>query len=255
MIEVKNLCAYYGKNCVFKNVSFKIEDGSFVALCGKNGAGKSTLLSLIDGIIPEGLSIDGEIFIDGKNIFSLKRKEIAKRISFLVQNEKPVWNMTVKQFVQTGLYSFESMSKMQIDSLVNKALEKFGLSSFSDKLIFNISGGEFQKCRLARSFIQSSDVLLFDEPSENLDLPFQSQLMTILKNFAKEDSKKIVIFSIHDLNVASTFCEDFILFSKNDVVVNSREKIFTKEVLEKAYDSKVKIFVHPVLDVLQVLFL
>ena len=76
-----------------------------------------------------------------------------------------------------------------------------------------------------------------------------------MKNFSEEDSKKIVIFSIHDLNVASTFCEDFILFSKNDVVVNSREKIFTKAVLEKAYDSKVKIFVHPVLDVLQVLFL
>lgn len=110
MIEVKNLCAYYGKNCVFKNVSFKIEDGSFVALCGKNGAGKSTLLSLIDGIIPEGLSIDGEIFIDGKNIFSLKRKEIAKRISFLVQNENPIWNMTVKQFVQTGLYSLDRKS-------------------------------------------------------------------------------------------------------------------------------------------------
>lgn len=255
MIQVKNLSARYGNDFVFKNISFSLKENTFTALCGKNGSGKSTLLSLLDGIIPDGLSLEGEILIDNKNVFSFKRNELAKKVSYLVQNENPVWNMSVDQFIQTGLYSFEGISQSQRDIIIDESLKKLDILFLKEKNIFNISGGEFQKCRLARCLVQKSDILLFDEPSENLDLPFQAQLMSILKNFSKGLETKSVLFSIHDINMAAAFCEDFILFSKDGILVESRENIFKKEILENAFDSKVKIFIHPELNVPQVLFL
>ena len=111
MLEVKNLSAYYGKKCVFENISFNLESGSFTALCGKNGSGKSTLLTLISGIVPGGLSFEGEVLFDGESVFKMKRKDAAKKISLLLQEENPVWNMSVSQFVETGLYPFGVMTK------------------------------------------------------------------------------------------------------------------------------------------------
>ena len=106
-IEVINLSAWYGNKTVFDNLNFKLESGTFTALCGKNGAGKSTLLSLLDGIVPDGMKYSGEILVNGKNVFKLKRSEIARQISYLVQSEMPVWNLIVKDFIETGLYASE----------------------------------------------------------------------------------------------------------------------------------------------------
>ncbi len=116
MIQVKNLSATYDKKSVFANLNFTLEDNSFTALCGKNGSGKSTLLSLMAGIIPAGLNYSGDILINGKNVFKMKRAEAAHNLSFLLQAENPVWNLTVRQFVETGLYSFGHLTKSQTDS-------------------------------------------------------------------------------------------------------------------------------------------
>ena len=162
---------------IFDNISFSLTNDSLFALCGKNGSGKSTLLLLMAGIIPAGLKVSGDILIDGRSVFKMKRTEAAKNISLLLQNETPVWNLTVRQFVETGLYAFGKQPRDVADEAVDEALASLGILDFADKLIFNISGGEFQKCRLARCLIQKSPAMLFDEPAENLDMPFQMQFL------------------------------------------------------------------------------
>ena len=133
MIEVKNLCASYNGTAVFENLSFTLQDKSFTALCGKNGSGKSTLLSLIAGIIPDGLKHSGEILLDGKDVFKMKREEAAQKISFLLQSENPAWNFSVRQFVETGLYAFGRMSQSECDAAVNEALGKTGNQTLPTK--------------------------------------------------------------------------------------------------------------------------
>ena len=250
MIEVKKLCAWYGKNPVFENLNFTLKDKSFTALCGKNGSGKSTLLSLIAGIVPDGLKYSGEILIDGKNVFAMKREEAARKISFLLQNETPAWNLTVRQFIETGLYAYGKMPQSECNTCANEALKETGISDFADKKIMNISGGEIQKCRLARCFVQRTPSMLFDEPAENLDLPFQ---LKFLEQISTLD--KTIIFSIHDLNTASLFATDFLLLSNGQLIQADRAAIFDQELLTTAYSTQATIFTHPVKNVPQVLFL
>lgn len=250
MIEVKNLCASYNGTAVFENLSFTLQDKSFTALCGKNGSGKSTLLSLIAGIIPDGLKHSGEILLDGKDVFKMKREEAAQKISFLLQSENPAWNFSVRQFVETGLYAFGRMSQSECDKAVNQALEKTGIPDFANKKIMNLSGGEFQKCRLARCFVQKTKTILFDEPAEKLDLPFQLKFLEQISRL-----EKTILFSIHDLNTASFFATDFLLLSNGKLIQADRDTIFNQELLSSAFNTKSTVFEHPVKKVPQVLFL
>ncbi|MBP5452296.1 MAG: ABC transporter ATP-binding protein [Treponema sp.] len=249
MMEVKDLSAWYGGKSIFEKISFVLKDGSFTALCGKNGSGKSTLLSLMAGIVPDGLKYSGEILIDGKSVFKLRREDAAKTVSLLLQSESPAWNFTVRQFVETGLYAFGRMPQNECDAAVDQALEKIGMEDFASKKICNISGGEFQKCRLARSFVQKTGTMLFDEPAEKLDLPFQMKFLQEIKCI-----DKTVLFSIHDLNSASFFAEDFLLLSKGTLIQADRKTVFTPEVLSQAFDAQAEIFEHPVKKVPQVFF-
>lgn len=256
MIQVKNLTAYnafsHKQNIIFENLNFTIQKKSFTALCGINGCGKSTLLNILDGIIPDGIFIEGEILLYGKNIFSLPRKTVAKKISYLIQQEIPVWNITVTQFLETGFYSLEELTNSQKKTKIENALNRFEIQHLAQKKIFQISGGELQKCRLARSFVQENQILLFDEPVENLDLPFQNKLLQILQSINKEE--KSVLFSIHDINLASIYCDNFILFDDKKIIQGNRKQIFTKDILSSAYKSNAKIFIHPELQKEQVIF-
>ena len=253
MIEVKNLTAFYEKSerIIFENISFTLTNDSLSALCGKNGSGKSTLLLLMAGIVPAGLKVSGDILIDGHSVFKMKREEAAQNISLLLQNETPVWNLKVRQFVETGLYSFGKQPRAIADGAVDGALSSLGILDFADKLIFNISGGEFQKCRLARCLIQKSPVMLFDEPAENLDMPFQMQFLNKIRELA---NNKTILFSIHDINTAALFATDFLLMSKGKVIQAKRDEIFKTEILSEAFGADVRIFQHPLQGIPQVLF-
>ena len=253
MIEVKNLTAFYdeAQKLIFDDISFTLTNDSLSALCGKNGSGKSTLLLLLAGIVPAGLKISGDILVDGQSVFKMKRADAAQNISLLLQNETPVWNLTVRQFVETGLYSFGKQPRVVADGAVDEALSSLGILDFADKLIFNISGGEFQKCRLARCLIQKSPAMLFDEPAENLDMPFQMQFLNKVRELA---GKKAILFSIHDINTAALFTENFLLLSKGKLTQASRDEIFKPEILSEAFGADVKIFSHPLQGIPQVLF-
>ena len=253
MIEVKNLTAFYEKSerIIFDDISFKLTNDSLSALCGKNGSGKSTLLLLMAGIVPAGLKVRGDILIDGHSVFKMKREEAAKNVSLLLQNETPVWNLTVRQFVETGLYAFGKQPRDLADGAVDEALSSLGILDFADKLIFNISGGEFQKCRLARCLIQKSPAMLFDEPAENLDMPFQMQFLNKIRELSEN---KIILFSIHDINTAALFATDFLLLSKGKIIQAKRDEIFKPEILSDAFDADVKIFEHPLQGIPQVIF-
>ena len=124
-----------------------------------------------------------------------------------------------------------------------------GISDFADNHVFNISGGEFQKCRLARCLVQGTPLMLFDEPGDKLDMPFQQNFLRAIKGLGKT-----VLFSIHEINVASLFTDDFLLLSQGQLLRGNRKEIFNKEVLDKAFDAETEIYLHPVKQVPQVLF-
>ncbi|MCR5217470.1 ABC transporter ATP-binding protein [Treponema sp.] len=259
-LEVKNLNASW-KSCkeswVLKNINFKVEQGDFICLSGPNGSGKSTLLSLMSGYIPDGLSHKkkGTVTIEGKDVFTLKRRDAARKIVYMKQNEKSLWNFSVRDLVVMGRYSYTGFSGIysKEDFMVtDQVLEGVQLTSLADKSVFELSGGEWQKVRIARTLVQQSAFILLDEPVANLDFTYQDALLTFIKDYAVKINAGLII-SIHDLNTAARYADKFIFLGRNNTFASgSREDLFKPELLKNIYEADFKVFEHPLYHCLQV---
>lgn len=234
-MQVKNLSAGVGKTAgvnsknILKNVSFEIERGELVALCGKNGAGKSTLLSVMAGVSGAEMKIDGEVLLDGKKIADYKRKDLAKKLAYMEQAEYSTWDFLVKDFVLQGRFAY-SKNGYYSDSdyeIVRKVMEEVGISDLAERTVHTLSGGEFQKVRIARSLAQEPEFMLLDEPAANLDFVYEPKLMRMLKDFCV--SKNIgIVLSMHDVNLSGRYADKMILmppaapviFGKSSDVLN-----------------------------------
>ena len=242
-LVLKNFSFEYSKNIkVLSDISFSLEPGDFVCLCGPNGAGKSTLL--------HALADSAEI----KNV-----KERAKKISFLTQNENALWDYTVFDTVLSGRFCYTGKLgnyTREDFKIAEEVIKDFGLEALSEKSVHQISGGEFQKVRLARSFAQGSDFLLLDEPLSSLDFVSSESLMNLLKEKCFEQNKAVLV-SIHDINMAARFADKVLLLGKcqNEKQLcfqGSVQDVLTSENLSAVYNTKVKTFFHPELKIPQI---
>lgn len=234
-MQVKNLSAGVGKTAgvnsknILKNVSFEIERGELVALCGKNGAGKSTLLSVMAGVSGAEMKIGGEVLLDGKKIADYKRKDLAKKLAYMEQAEYSTWDFLVKDFVLQGRFAYSKNGYYSDNDyeIVRKVMEEVGISDLAERTVHTLSGGEFQKVRIARSLAQEPEFMLLDEPAANLDFVYEPKLMRMLKDFCV--SKNIgIVLSMHDVNLAGRYADKMILmppaapviFGKSSDVLN-----------------------------------
>ena len=242
-LVLKNFSFEYSKNKkVLSDISFSLEPGDFVCLCGPNGAGKSTLL--------HALADSSEI----KNV-----KERAKKISFLNQSENALWDYTVFDTVLSGRFCYTGKLgnyTREDFKIAEEVIKNFGLEALSEKSVHQISGGEFQKVRLARSFAQGSDFLLLDEPLSSLDFVSSESLMNLLKEKCFEQNKAVLV-SIHDINMAARFADKVLLLGKcqNEKQLcfqGSVQDVLTSENLSAVYNTKVKTFLHPELKIPQI---
>jgi iron complex transport system ATP-binding protein len=210
-MKVENLTASYGDKIVLAEVTFALQEGEFVCLCGPNGAGKSTLLSVIAGVPDAGLKISG----GGKELteFSkLPRREAARTVAYLQQNEYSEWDFLVHDYVLQGRYAYTRYSHYSQEdyAVVDSVLGELGLSDFSQRHIHSLSGGEFQKIRLARALAQRPRFLLLDEPAANLDYVYEPHLMQLLRDTSH--SRNLGIFAaVHDINLAARFADKILL--------------------------------------------
>lgn len=242
-LVLKNFSFEYSKNKkVLSDISFSLEPGDFVCLCGPNGAGKSTLL--------HALADSAEI----KNV-----KERAKKISFLTQNENTLWDYTVFDTILSGRFCYTGKLgnyTREDFKIAEEVIKDFGLEALSEKSVHQISGGEFQKVRLARSFAQGSEFLLLDEPLSSLDFVSSESLMNLLKEKCFEQNKAVLV-SIHDINMAARFADKVLLLGKCQdekqlFFQGSVQDVLTSENLSAVYNTKVKTFLHPELKIPQI---
>ena len=164
MLELKNIFAGYGNKNILNGITVSFEKGKLTSIIGVNGCGKSTLLKAIPGILP--LS-GGEIMIDGKNLRSMSRNEIAKKIAYLAQG-KNTPDMTVEQMVLHGRFPYLSYPRRysQADrDIAGTAMEAVGISSLADKPMCELSGGMKQNAYIAMALAQDTDYILLDEPT------------------------------------------------------------------------------------------
>ena len=241
-LKIQNLSASYGDKIVLSDVSFSLQRGDFVCLCGPNGAGKSTLLGVMAGVADAGLKVSG----GGEQLsdFSrLPRREAARLVAYLQQNEYSEWNFLVHDYVLQGRYAYTKRSLFGAGpanysaadyEVVEEVLEELGLSDFSNRYIHELSGGEFQKIRLARALAQTPVFLLLDEPAANLDYVYEPHLMQLLRDTAHKKNLGILA-AVHDINLAARFADKILLLPP---VVSAPTTSVTSEISENSGTRK-----------------
>jgi len=236
-IFINNLNFSYNGSFFLKDINEHIEAGEFTAFVGPNGSGKSTLLKCIDRIlIPD----NGEILFNDKDISNYSREKVAKIIAYVPQSEGNIYPVTVFDAVLLGRKPYVNWapSKNDFDKTA-EVIEKLDLEDIALKEIYKLSGGQRQRVFIARALAQEPKVLLLDEPTANLDLRHQLEVLEILKLLSEKGIT--IIIAIHDLNMAIKFCSKFIMLNEGEIFATGGKEIITSENIKKLYGVKVKI--------------
>lgn len=239
VLEIKNISYSVGNNKILKDISFKCQSGEIIGIIGPNGSGKTTLLKTINTLNSIN---DGDILLNEKSIKNYNEKELARNISFMNQNTNIEFDFSCIDIVILGRYPylerFQEYSKKDIE-LAEKYMKLTDTLKFRDKSILQLSGGERQRVLFAKILTQESQVILLDEPTSNLDMRHEEEL---LKEILKEKDK-IIILVIHNLKTAIRYCSRLILLSEGNIVKDGTvEEVITKENLNNVFGIKTKVY-------------
>lgn len=230
-LEIKNLGFAYGSHEVVQDVSFSAEEGDFVAVLGVNGVGKSTMLKCINKI---NRPKSGDILIDRQPINKLNNTELAKRIGYVAQNCQ-FTDGTVFDSVLLGRKPFIKWDVTAQDlKIVQGVLQLLSLEKFSMRNVLELSGGERQKVAIARALAQQTPILLFDEPTSNLDLKNQLEVLRIICDIVKQQHLTAVV-TIHDLNLALRFANKFLAMVNGSVYSFGGIETITEQSIQEVY--------------------
>lgn len=239
-LSVSNVVFSYGNKPILNGASLMIDRGQFTILSGPNGSGKSTLLN----------------YIHEKSMPELKDPKIrAAKIAYLYQNEYSAWNYRVRDFVLLGRYCHTNYSGFYVKNdymVTDEVIEQVQIENLKNCFIHELSGGEFQKVRIARCLAQKTDFLLLDEPVANLDFGYQKELLDLMKNISREQNMGICA-TIHDINTAAIYADTLVLLPKlSPSIMGTVDEVLTSENLQKTYGVNVHLYEHPVYKVKQV---
>ena len=238
MLKIENLhYSYTGKTEVLRGADLELSEGQVGILLGKNGSGKTTLFKNLLGINkPSG----GKIQFDGENLLKMPRRERARRIAYVPQDIQ-FGALTVFDSILMGRVSYFGLKASQDDYVaVEKIIRDMGLESFAQRNVDALSGGERQKIAIARAMAQEPKLMVFDEPTGNLDISNEHLIFQEAKKLAREKNISI-LSSLHDLNQALAFGDKF-FFLKNGVVKYAGgPEIVTPEVIKETYGMDVRI--------------
>ena len=212
MIEVKNLTKKFGKTISLDSVSATFNQNDYVALMGANGAGKTTLVRSILGYYHPN---SGEVLIDGLNPIN-NREKILKQISFVPQLPPPI-----KLSVNELLKYISVSADVDIEKIKHLSNElKLDIKANLNKSFFSLSGGMKQKLLIAISLAKQSSIIIYDEPTANLDPNARDDFYRLLK---QNDKDKILLFITHRKEEVSQIINREIYMDMGKIVSDKQE--------------------------------
>lgn len=238
MLKIHDLTFQYGRfgKPVLKGLSLTLNRGEIGILLGKNGSGKTTLFKNILGIHkPTG----GTIEFEGKNLLHLPGTERAKCIGYVPQ-EIQFGNLSVFDSVLLGRIAYFHYRAGKEDYEATAGILKdMGLTEFAHRSVEKLSGGERQKVAIARAMAQNPKLMIFDEPTGNLDIANEQLIVEEAKRLAREKNIGILC-SLHDLNQAIKFGDKFFFLKDGVIKYGGGKECITEKVIRDIFDIDVR---------------
>ena len=232
-MKISKLTKTYDQKPVVDGVSFEVPKGCVLSLIGPNGAGKSTVLNMISRLIARDT---GEIDFKGKDISQWKSKELAKMMAILTQSNNIQMKLTVKELVAFGRFPYSGNHLNKEDhEMIERAIAYMELEEFQDRFIDELSGGQRQRALIAMVIAQDTEYILFDEPTNNLDIYHATNLMKIVRRLCDELGKTIVLV-LHEINYAAFYSDYICAFTDGKIAkFGTVEEVMNKETLSSIY--------------------
>jgi iron complex transport system ATP-binding protein len=246
MLSTRDIEISYGDRTVLADVSFDLHDGEIMVLLGPNGAGKTTLIRSLNGTVPVA---EGEVLLDGKPLSGYSRRDTARRIAVVAQENETKFPVTVLEYVLAGRFAHGGAFGWETDAdieIARLALNDCDLHYYADRLMNELSGGERQRVVLARALATGANILLLDEPTANLDLAHQAMMFRLVRERCGSCNASAVVIT-HDLNLAAEFADRVMLLSNGRIgAIGTVEDVLTPDNIRSVYGVDVLLDQNPV---------
>lgn len=210
MIQVENLCKFYGSVAAIRDVSFQVEKGEILGFLGPNGAGKTTTMRILTGYFP---ATSGTARVGGFDVFN-QLDEVRKRIGYLPENVPLYTDMSVDSYLDF-VAQIKGIGGKGRKQAVNKVISDCGLESMRHRLIKKLSKGYRQRVGLAQALVNDPEVLILDEPTVGLDPKQIKEIRSLVKELA---GKRTVILSTHILPEVSVTCNRVVIIHQGRII-------------------------------------
>ncbi len=224
---------------VLNNISGEIKAGKIIGLLGPNGAGKSTLIQSMARL----LEYEGSIKINGQGLEDFSALQLAQRLAYLPQHSQLQFPLEVEEVLSLATLPF-SLTRLQQRQQVKQLIKDWGIQTLADKDFRQLSGGEQQRCQIARTYLQLSNMVLegkgqgiwlLDEPASSLDLEHQQQLQKVCRQAAAEGHCVVIV--LHDLNQAFRLADDIWLLDKGQIRAQGKtSEVMTEQLISDVFN-------------------
>ena len=219
VLELVDATVRYGASAEpqLRGVSLGVGAGECVAIVGPNGAGKTTALRALLGLVPLAA---GRARVQGRDVASWRRDTLARAVAVVSQREEPVFPIRAGEAVALGRYPHLGPWRRfgaADAATVREAMERTDVAALDERWVQTLSGGEWQRVRLARALAQEPQALVLDEPTASLDLRHEMELLELVRGLVRERGLAALIVS-HHLNAAARFADRLVLLSRGRLV-------------------------------------
>jgi len=234
-VSVKNVSLSLRRNNhnILNEINFDLSPGRVLGIVGPNGAGKSTLLRLLYRYHKP---TTGTVEIGGKDIWEMTARDTAKKVAVVLQEHPTDFGLTVRELVALGRtphhIGFGGGNGGRDEQVVEAALQRMEVRTFSNRSLGTLSGGERQRVMVARALAQEPSILVLDEPTNHLDIRHQLEILKLIK-----DLPLTIISSLHDLNMAADTCDEVAILKDGHLLgIGTPEAVFSADAISGTFE-------------------
>jgi iron complex transport system ATP-binding protein len=236
ILEARGATVRYGRGATpaLDGVSLTVAPARLVAVVGPNGSGKTTLVRALSGLVPLGA---GEVLVEGRPVRRWPRGALAQVLAVVPQREEIAFPLRVAETVMLGRYA--RLGPLAAPGAADRAavlaaLERCDVAGLADRTIDSLSGGEWQRVRLARALAQEPRALVLDEPTASLDVRHEMELLELVRTLVNGGMAGLVV--THELNLAARFADHIVLLDGGRVAASGPPaEVLTRDTLSRVF--------------------